>query len=384
VTSFSAESSSPTCFIIGPIGDRLEPAGAPGKVRYENAIQMWEAVFEPACTELGLRPIRADKITESGEIPEQIFLLLRDADVVVADVSSGNANVMYELGLRHTRDKITIQIGEHEHLPFDINTIRTIKFKRTEAGLIDARNSLTEALKVALEGGGTPVTATRLWNEGKSVDAATLAASSARSVEAEDPLDQDDDDVPGILDQLATGEVAMERVSEIMTEVTERIEELGALTKDSTPAVESSESFAGRLTVMRKLVDQLNPTAQSLDSLSDEYTQRVDEIDAMVRVVVDQTHLSEEPLEAEAWTYFESLFELSKSAEEATVGLTGMLAAVRDMRQWSKLFRNLSKSLERSLNRILRGNAVITGWQQLLESLPDWDERPERSSSDES
>ncbi|WP_310526584.1 hypothetical protein, partial [Nocardioides sp.] len=63
---------------------------------------MWENVFEPACEMFGLTPVRADKISEAGDIPEQIFTYLRDADIVIADVTGGNANVMYELGLRHT------------------------------------------------------------------------------------------------------------------------------------------------------------------------------------------------------------------------------------------------------------------------------------------
>lgn len=86
-----------TCFAIGPIGSRLDPRGTEGRVRYEEALQMWENVFEPACAQFGLRPIRADRIADPGEIPEQIFLHLRDSDLVIADVTGGNANVMYEL-----------------------------------------------------------------------------------------------------------------------------------------------------------------------------------------------------------------------------------------------------------------------------------------------
>jgi hypothetical protein len=203
-----------TCFIVGPIGDRLEPPGTDGRLRYEQATQIWENVFEPACQRFGMTPVRADKIAESGEIPEQIFTFLRDADVVIADLTGGNANVMYELGLRHTRDKITIQIGEHERLPFDVNTIRTVKFKRTEAGLIDARNALEEAIRAALNGDGKPVTATRVWNELATLEPGAVAAAAAKSLEVDDPDDREDEDAPGQLDLLATGESAMEAIGE--------------------------------------------------------------------------------------------------------------------------------------------------------------------------
>jgi hypothetical protein len=66
---------------------------------------------------VGLNPIRAGHISDSGEITEQIFRHLRDDDVVIADLTGANANVMYELGLRHTINKLTIQVGEFRRLP---------------------------------------------------------------------------------------------------------------------------------------------------------------------------------------------------------------------------------------------------------------------------
>jgi hypothetical protein len=72
-------------------------------------------------------------MSRQGEIPEQVVRELRDADVVIADPTDADPNVMHELGLRHTTDKLTIQIGERGRLPFDVSTIRTIQFVRTES-----------------------------------------------------------------------------------------------------------------------------------------------------------------------------------------------------------------------------------------------------------
>lgn len=109
-------------FVIGPIGDRNAEPGSEERKRYERAIQTLEKIIEPACREAGIpNPVRADTISVAGDITEQTFRLLRDADVVIADVTNGNSNVMYELGLRHTKNKLTLQIGERERLPFDIS-----------------------------------------------------------------------------------------------------------------------------------------------------------------------------------------------------------------------------------------------------------------------
>ena len=156
-------SSINTCFVIGPIGDRLAAFGSEGRVQYEQAIQVWDYVIYPACQALGIEPVRADRIAESGEITEQVCEHLRDDDLVIADVTGGNPTVMYELGMRHMKNKLTVQIGEKGRLPFDITVIRTIQFNRTETGLVEARESLQRTIKADVERGPRPVTATRVW-----------------------------------------------------------------------------------------------------------------------------------------------------------------------------------------------------------------------------
>ena len=46
-------------------------------------------VIEPACFSVGLEPVRADKIARPGEITEQVFAQIHDADIVIADVTGG-------------------------------------------------------------------------------------------------------------------------------------------------------------------------------------------------------------------------------------------------------------------------------------------------------
>ncbi len=153
-----------TCFVIGPIGNRHAPDGSPERTIYEQGVRVMAELIGPACNRFGLQPVRADSLSRAGEITEQIFRRLRDDDVVIADLTAGNPNVMYELGLRHTRPKLTVQIGEYGQLPFDVTTIRTIQFSRSEDGLIRARDELIEVLEAGLREDYDPVTATRIWN----------------------------------------------------------------------------------------------------------------------------------------------------------------------------------------------------------------------------
>lgn len=119
-TSDGSASSGIECLVIGPIGDRLAEHGSPEREIYERSLAVLVEVIEPACKQFGIDPIRSDGISAPGDIPEQILRLLYEAGMVIADITGGNPNVMYELGLRHTRDLCTIMIAENERTPFDV------------------------------------------------------------------------------------------------------------------------------------------------------------------------------------------------------------------------------------------------------------------------
>ena len=196
-------------FVIGPIGDKDADDGSTARVAYEEGIQIFEEVVAPACAAFGLDPIRADMISKTGEIPEQIFRQLRDCPVVIADLTGANPNVMYELGLRHTTGRVTIQIGEKGRLPFDVAAIRTIMFKRTEAGLVQARKDLAKSLAANLDTGGDPVTATRIWFEAALPEQKTIAPDHVDVAQ-----DTGDEDAPGFLELLVEMETGTQSLTQ--------------------------------------------------------------------------------------------------------------------------------------------------------------------------
>ena len=95
-------------------------------------------------------------IVESGNIREDMFELILEADVVVCDITILNANVFYELGIRHAlRKRSTILIRgvptPEKTPPFDLLTDRYMAYSVADPGksvadlvaMIDAaRNSL--------------------------------------------------------------------------------------------------------------------------------------------------------------------------------------------------------------------------------------------------
>jgi hypothetical protein len=78
---------------------------------------------------------KANDIYESSPIIEDIWILINEAQLIIADVTGKNANVFYELGIAHTLGKDVIIITQNkEDIPFDILHIRHIQYNDNEDG----------------------------------------------------------------------------------------------------------------------------------------------------------------------------------------------------------------------------------------------------------
>ena len=93
-----------------------------------------EALIDPALRAQGDRITGRDtgEVVKAGNIRTDMFEQILAADLVVADISIHNANVFYELGIRHAlRDKRTVLIRstvKGHDVPFDLKTDRYLKY----------------------------------------------------------------------------------------------------------------------------------------------------------------------------------------------------------------------------------------------------------------
>lgn len=59
----------PSCFVIGPIGDKYAERGTAERHLYEESLRVYDEVVRAACHEHGLLPLRADAIADTGVSP---------------------------------------------------------------------------------------------------------------------------------------------------------------------------------------------------------------------------------------------------------------------------------------------------------------------------
>lgn len=128
-----------TCFVISPIGEQ----GTPVRRRADGVLN---ELIRPAMEPLGYRVERADLDRSPGIVTEIMIACIVDAELVIADLTDTNPNVMYELAIRHAIAKPVIQMMElGGRLPFDILGQNTIFFDPDLAGRRNAIEALTEA-----------------------------------------------------------------------------------------------------------------------------------------------------------------------------------------------------------------------------------------------
>lgn len=125
------------CFIITPIGDSASDT-------FRMAKGVIESVIKPVLTQNGYDDIKPSyEINQSGMINTQIINRIIDDDLVIANLTGNNPNVMYELCLRHVTAKPIIHICQSgTTLPFDIKDNRTIFYENDMLGAHELMSQL--------------------------------------------------------------------------------------------------------------------------------------------------------------------------------------------------------------------------------------------------
>ncbi|MGW6947358.1 hypothetical protein [Streptomyces xanthophaeus] len=349
------ESDQPRrCFVVGPIGDPHAEHGSPEREAYEHHLGIFEQVIAPACEKYGVTAVRADGIAHAGDINEQICRHVVESDLVIADVSGGNPNVMYELGLRHITGKPTIHIGEAGQLPFDIASIRTIRYQRTRSHLTGARKEIESALEAGLRDGFELLTPARVLRGLQSDDGPASASEAG---------DGEDEDSPGLLDDFAVIEDGLDDMAADMDAITKTIETIGALTEHSGTEMldltQANAPMSARLAAVARYAETISAPAGEMNTVAAAFAERMATLDSGVRAalgLIEMTPPNERGEGAEE--FLEQLMSLDEAAQEglAQIGTFGTSAGamVRVSRHLRKPVKDISAAVRQLTSVITR------------------------------
>jgi hypothetical protein len=139
------------CFVVSQIG-------AEGSDERKHADRVFKHLIEPACTTCSFAAERADHIPNAGSITTQVVSSIANSDLVIADLTNLNPNVMYELGLRHGTMKPVVQIAiKDTKLPFDVMGVNTLFYQLDLDHVENGKEKLTQAIEEAMSGRTHPL-----------------------------------------------------------------------------------------------------------------------------------------------------------------------------------------------------------------------------------
>jgi len=133
-------------FVIRPFGKKKDSSGQDIDFEYIHKL-----LFAPALKETTDGGGTTGEVIEAGNIREDMFALIVEADLVLCDITVHNANIFYELGIRHAlRPKGTLLVkGEpSEGTPFDLLTDRYLPYDVHDPGA--TKDTLVHAIRTTM------------------------------------------------------------------------------------------------------------------------------------------------------------------------------------------------------------------------------------------
>lgn len=243
-----------TCFFICPLGEQ----GSPERQRSDQVLRH---IVRPAANENGLTAMRSDEGVP-GVITHQIIEHVLKDRMVVADLSDHNANVFYEVALRHAfRQPIVVLIKNGQKMPFDVHNIRAIFYNLDLDSAADAQQQVSSQIAAALEPGFDPQSPVSIAAELKNLtrDAQPDEKFLIETILAR--LDQVDRSVSDIGRRMLPGDHLKDALSPFIQE------ELGNLIRGYAKEIKLLESVrhAGVIGIFKRRETALQAFASAID-----------------------------------------------------------------------------------------------------------------------
>ncbi|HYO46490.1 MAG TPA: macro domain-containing protein [Gemmatimonadota bacterium] len=142
-------STDKTCFVIMPFNKKRDGAEV---IDFDE--EVYRTIIEPSVETLGIKCLRCDQIEEAGSIHRDMFRHILEDEVAVVDTTTLNANVFYELGVRHSlHSSVTVLIRRKgTETPFNIGGMRVIEYDTHDPANVEAtRTKIAEFIRNGLQ-----------------------------------------------------------------------------------------------------------------------------------------------------------------------------------------------------------------------------------------
>jgi len=320
-------SDAPLAFVIMPFGVVFD--------------RVYEQLFVPLLTKAGYRVRRADTLLNQRAIMHEVIAGITEGDLIWADLTGGNANVFYELGIAHALRKRTVLVAQRrDDVPFDLrgykNHVYRLEFA-TPPSLVDDMTGELEPFLVAAR-------------RDEVLFGSPFTDFSEPSPEAE----SSEEDSGGILDAMADFLSRNKEFTSALAEavaISERFtEQQGALNERISAVPEGANPIEHTVAIANDVAALWEATADGLQRvLDDKIVPLTLVIERGVKAAVEMGRRGEHTEQSEAT--FASLRNMARVAGETAETQGNLAALVRQNLGWVGVLRRPGTKLASMYDR---------------------------------
>lgn len=327
---------------------------------------VYQKLIKEPLVEKGHSVGRADDMFshQNQNILKTVIQGISNADIVIADLTTQNPNVYYELGIAHALNKPTIQIVQDlDEIPFDLRSYSVVIYST----LFNEAQKLTTQIIDYL-------------HNDKHIFSNPVSDFASISIENPSILNynQDDDDITseesdselGTLDLIANAEEGIVEIGEIVSLFAENIQEFEIKTKANTDKLNRLNQNPNQRGSLKKRQLIANAVAKDLSYLSNSFEEQIPNMDsAWYRLERGLEHFltksninSEEDMQSTKFFY-----DQMQSLHLGVVNGITMLADLQITfvsqlgisRALDKSIRQMDKSLNKTLDQFRLGDSIL-------------------------
>ena len=308
--------------------------------------------IKPVLEEIGFSVERADDIESQQNILRDIVEQINKSDLIVADLTSVNPNVFYELGLAHAFQKQVILITQSiDEIPFDLKSYRLLEYSTHFVHIEEAKKKLTSYGKGFKKGTvlfGSPVTD---FYRGEAPSHQAMEGTHAST------LDEDD---RGFLDHVIALNDGYSHIAKIVAGVandqqvlTQHMETASKKLTTIAANPNASSPTAAR-NVSRRLANRLTHFNTQLKKANSQYASIAQETENSLEFLVSYQLEHSQATESSSDEQMASLLYILRDLKSKAVGARdAYLGMAEMMAQLPQVERRLNREVMLSRSEIL-------------------------------
>lgn len=337
------KNKKPVVFVITPFTDEHLELYKALKNEFENLYEF----------------VNAGDTGNVQNILKDIIQPIYDADIILADLTGLNSNVMYELGIAHTMNKKTIMITQDnlDELPFDLKQYRTQRYTTHFTGFNNLRSFLSASFDSAIKGSAVFSNPVQDF----------LSTTKISNVICETTNPEEESEDKGFIDFLADLYQASEKLGNEITNMTNDMNLMSDGVDDCSQKIEKQKNAVLIQASVKKAANYISDFSTKLKSHNTTIQQAWKEIEVNTLGLVENKYTLTGSNKNELIEYLKQLYALKDSIVQSQTGLMTLKGSFNDALGLQKAMNHAIKSANPNFDEYINiTNDILTSIDRIL------------------